>query len=196
MNAFLAIITAMTLPMALMSFGGGVIALIWLLVIGYWQIVLGGLIAGSIFTFLFPFLNAPALGLGALSITLQEKSALGFQILAFLANLWSGVLALAWVIGVYIFFDALGQKSHAVLFFVYGFAVATGPIGYMAEKSESATSGFMAFSSAWLYLGFGLCDYFTLVWMKLLILVVLLLLPAIVGAIVGHEYQQSLTDER
>jgi hypothetical protein len=139
-----------SIPLLFVNTFGGIVALIWLIIIGGYGFLIGAGILSFFFSaFGLALLMLPATGLQVLGFKLIQKDQkiLGL-ILMYLANLILVSVFSAWILYVY-YFGLVNVQSESdllpVMLWCYG--VATGPIQWMASKEggDSISTQIMTF---------------------------------------------------
>jgi len=123
---------------------GGIVALIWLIVLGdYWFLIGSGIFALFFSSFGLAILMLPSTGIQMLGIKLLEKknNILGFAAM-YLGNLLLLLAFSAWILYVY-YFGLMNTQSRSDLFpvMLWCYGVATGPIFWMASKEGKDSIG-------------------------------------------------------
>lgn len=132
------------LPLMALNFFGGIVGVIWLIVLGEWAalaVALGALILGPIVCSLalMPGLlvTAPALAMysrgGIPRIASYPLMLVGLT--------WTFVVVSAWALWWFAYYLGLGAASAIVPMLLIAYGVATGPWVYMAQKEAQGGSG-------------------------------------------------------
>ncbi len=118
----------------------GIVGGIWLLCLGQWHIVLGGLIAAIVtHTIYYTIASIPLVGLMALvSFFYRKKSRLGVAFIGLIAGLFDSLLVVGWLALVFIYFLKISFENDItllpILLFAYG--VAATPIISMSRGED------------------------------------------------------------
>lgn len=137
-----ALVAAVFVPFILLNSVGWGVAVVWLAIQGNWGLLAAGIGAAIIGPFLISLGMLPAMGLALLGVQLLEgrAKAAGYLLLA-AQYVWTlGVMAV-WGAGSFVFVTPDWQPDipHAL----WAYAIATGPLIYMAQKeSQSDPSSF------------------------------------------------------
>lgn len=115
---------------------------VWLAFIHQWRLILLGVVMGICLPTLYAIVIAPGMGLAAISAPLIEKGRrfLGGAIALF-ATLYSNSLIAVWVAGAFSVCVIQVEAHSPVPFVLWGYAVAVGPLSYMAEKDSEDSVG-------------------------------------------------------
>ena len=139
---FAAILGLISIPVRLLNFGGGIVGIIWLAVLGKWSLLGIGLISIFIFSFGLPLALVPAFLFAASGrVALErEKYVIGFLCLT-AGNLWTLAVMTVWCVSC--FYVALsnyysGGSIWPYLLWAYG--MATSPLAHMAAKKGETGS--------------------------------------------------------
>jgi len=136
------LIATLLVPIMLLNSIGGVVAGIWLIVIGKWTLVVSALISTVISTWVLALLLAPTLIFAKpfAWATERKKNAL-VLILGALSNLWTFVLMLLYSLGSFVFIFNNYESGTTVPYLLLAYAVSTGPWTYMAKGEHQSGGG-------------------------------------------------------
>ena len=144
------LILILGVPLMFINTFGGIVALVWLIVIGdYWYLIGAGIFSLFFSAFGLAILMLPSTGLQMAGFGLIKKNQkfLGF-ICMYIGNLLLLAVFAAWILYVY-YFGLINVQKEADLFpvMLWCYGVATGPIQWMASKegSESISTQIMTF---------------------------------------------------
>tara|TARA_B110000971_G_C19807330_1_gene407148 strand:- start:29 stop:658 length:630 start_codon:yes stop_codon:yes gene_type:complete len=132
----------------------GLVSGIWLLFLGEWKFVLGGLVSASISPFLLSLLLMPTLAIAAFGAWLIQKKLnfIGFPIV-FLGAICYQLVIVIWL-GTVLYFSlmfAIVTDSHIpTLIFSYGIAIA--PLSYFASKEKTSEGNLAVVTASFAYL--------------------------------------------
>ena len=136
------LILMLGIPLMLINGFGGVVAFIWIIILGgYWHLILAGILALLFSSFGLGLLMLPSTAVQFAGMTLIEKkqNVLGY-IFMYLANLLLLAAFAAWILYVYYFGLASVQKeAHLFPIMLWCYGVATGPIFWMASKERNSS---------------------------------------------------------
>ncbi len=141
-NYLLGILTAAVGLLSIFNFFSGFVGGIWLLILGNWQYVVGGLLLSFLMPFGYSIASLPALALVPLIGKFAErKQTFPLMFFGFLGSLFQNGIALIWVIYVFNFVIANADESNYIPLLIWGYSVTLGPLGYMASKESSDSHG-------------------------------------------------------
>jgi hypothetical protein len=142
MEAFNRLATALAVPLGLLNMLGGIVAGIWLAILGKWGIIGYGIAALFVSGFGLGIAMMPGLLFAAPAAALLEKgNKLGFYFFGFLSALYTVAILTVWCIAVLYFFARQADPSSIVPILLWSYGVATGPIGWMAQKEAQGGGG-------------------------------------------------------
>jgi hypothetical protein len=138
------LILAVGVPIMFINTFGGIVALIWLIILGdYWFLIGSGIFALFFSSFGLAILMLPSTGIQMIGIKLLEKknNFLGFAAM-YLGNLLLLLAFSAWILYVY-YFGLVNTQNKSDLFpiMLWCYGVATGPIFWMASKEGKDSIG-------------------------------------------------------
>lgn len=172
------------MPFMILNMIGGVIALIWLVILGQWATIFLGvaiLLAGALIVslLLLPAIGLAAVGLAALNR--GNKWAGWFSLL--LACPWTYIVIIIWEVAVFIVFEVRSTSENGIPARLWSYAVATGVWSYLASREWRGGDGDGAaaavFGAQVAYIVFAIC----LFWLRIplvhgiVVMAVPLLLP-------------------
>jgi len=164
-DIFSIILSALSIPIIFLNFFGGIIAAIWLLFLGQWELVLVAFIFTMIVPYAYLIVVLIQMPLIALLSYAQNKNK---KILALTAG-FINILIAHIVILVYVFFVldkailiSASRNLSITALLLLGYGVATSPFSYMASKEDAdATASFLAvFVSQISYITFAIAYLF------------------------------------
>ena len=136
MNFFEKLLTVLAIPLWIINSFGGIVAFIWLAILGYWPILIGGILISLFSSFAFTFAMIPSTGVQFLAIKMLEKKQ---KLLGIILMYIGTILLLAvftfWVFYIY-YAGFINIQSEGDIFpvLLWCFSVAVSPIQYMASK--------------------------------------------------------------
>ena len=136
------VITSVCIPLMLLNMFGGIVAGVWLAILGKWGIIGWGVASFFISSSLIGFAMAPGLLFAIPAIAFHEKGIkVGFYLFSFLGALYMVVILTVWCMGVLDFFidKADAGSLYATLLWSYG--VATGPLSYLTNRETQSGGG-------------------------------------------------------
>lgn len=138
----------LVVPLALMNSVGGIVAAIWLAILGQWGSLgygILGLIGSGI---ALGIAMAPGLLLAAPAAMFQEKGRVVAAIaFGFLSSLYTVAVLTIWCMAVLLFFMKRADASSIIPTLLWSYGVATGPIAWLAQKDLQAGNEFAMVSS-------------------------------------------------
>jgi hypothetical protein len=142
MEAFSKLAAALSIPLGLLNILGGIVAGIWLAVLGKWGIIGYGVAALFVSGFGLGIAMMPGLLFAAPAAMLHEKgNKLGFYFFGFLGALYTVAVLTAWCIAVLYFFARQANADSIIPILLWSYGVATGPIGWLAQKAAQGGGG-------------------------------------------------------
>jgi len=135
------LILMLGIPLMLVNSFGGIVAFIWLVVLGnYWFLIVSGIIALFFSSFFLGLLMLPSTAIHYAGIKLIEKkkNIFGF-IFIYLGNLFLLAAFAAWIL--YIYYIGLTHveiDSHLFPVMLWCYVVALGPIMWMVKKERAS----------------------------------------------------------
>jgi hypothetical protein len=135
MKAIGAVITALSIPLMILNMLGGVVAGIWLAILGQWGIIGAGILIIFVSTNILGLIIMPSLLLTAPAVLCGEKgNTIGMVCFGALSNLYILAVITAWCCGILFFFVRDVSASTLIPRLLWSYGLATGPWAYMAEK--------------------------------------------------------------
>ncbi len=136
-TGFLALITA---PLVILNVIGTIVAVIWLLCVGQWKLIILGFIVSFLFKFAYMIPALIHLPLGFLALKCMEKKYnLLSLFIVFINLLFINSINLVWIFFVYATSVHL-VTGNSLPYLLFGYAVATAPISYMASEDRDSIS--------------------------------------------------------
>lgn len=175
METFSRLATALAVPLGLLNLLGGIVAGIWLAVLGKWGIIGYGIGALFVSGFGLGIAMMPGLLFAAPAGVFYEKeNKLGFYFFGFLGALYTVAVLTGWCIAVLYFFVSRADSTSIIPVLLWSYGVATGPIAWLAQKEAQGGGGHGAMIST----------FFAQVAYVMVILAVLFLRVSLVDVIV------------
>lgn len=138
-----AIISLVSLPLMILNLFGGIVAGIWLIVLGHWVqfgLGIGILIGGSTLLGLIIMPSIP-FEMGGMALMKKGRAFLGMPLIL-AGGLWIYFVIYMWC--GFTFATMVGMaEGHMVPSALWGYANAVGPWGYMASKGAKEETGSM-----------------------------------------------------
>jgi hypothetical protein len=134
METFIALVS---IPIMVLNFFGGIVAGIWLIVLGKWSAFFLGLFAVFFSSWGLAIALMPSVGLGILGLRFLEKQQKAFgYFFALLGQLYTFSLLSAWCVGVLQVFLSMSDSSSKIPLVIWSYGVATGPWTWMAQQEQ------------------------------------------------------------
>lgn len=167
MNAILAILALLSIPITLMNILGGIISGIWLAIIGEWDVILLGLLSFFIGIFIISLALLPRLifGIPALRLINQGKVLMGI-IIGTPSAIYTILVMVAWCFLVFYSFDSTAEGYTRVPMLMWSYGIATGPWLYLAQQDvKESGEGFNPSAINMFFISVG---YFLMIFMTLI----------------------------
>lgn len=136
MGALLAILA---IPIMLLNWLGGIIGLIWLIILGDWATIGLGVVVLLVGTFAIGLALTPGMLVVAPMAALYERgqrtSAL---VVGALGLLWTYAVLTVWCVGMFAYMLSRAEGESVIPYLLWGYGAATGPWTYMAQKESRA----------------------------------------------------------
>lgn len=168
MKTFGALIAAIMIPLMLLNAFGGIIAGIWLAILGEWSAIFLGIAILFIGSFVVALLLAPGMGLagvGAMALERGNKLAGWFFLL--LASPWTYIVIIVWEIVIFNMFGKRVTPDNVIPMWLWSYGAATGVWSYMASKERQNGDGggaaAAAFGAQIAYIALAVCH----IWLDL-----------------------------
>ena len=143
-----ALISLIFLPLALLNLLGGIVAGIWLAILGEWAGIglgIAGLLGGALFCSL---LLLPGFLISIPAVFLLSKGGLG-KFLGFIIGmiglLWTYIVMSGWGMFAFDYFIKRADASSYIPYLLWAYGVAIGPWTYMASKEQNDYSNISVF---------------------------------------------------
>src|SRR5712692_8929458 len=135
MNAFAKIANALAVPLALINRFGGIVAGIWLAILGEWGSIGYGILMLVGAGFLLGRAMMPGMLFSAPAAAFLEKgNKPAFYFFGFLSTLYTIAVLTVWCVVVLYFFANRADTSSIIPMLLWSYGVATGPIAWLAQK--------------------------------------------------------------
>ena len=137
MKAFFGLVEVLSVPLVILNLLGGIVSLIWLLILGEWRLVLLGLLivlAGS-FLLMIAFLPSAILGAPAMYFASREKF-LAANVFMLPSILYTNAVVAVWCSALLVVFTRDAVLSDLVPRMIWSYGIATGALSYMASKES------------------------------------------------------------
>jgi hypothetical protein len=148
MKALSALITTLSIPLMILNMFGGIVAGIWLAILGQWSIIGIGVLIILNSTWTLGFVIMPAMLLAAPAAMFAEKrNTLGLVCFVALSNIYIHSVITLWCCGILFLFVRDATASSLIPKLLWSYCLATGPWAYMASRdakeSDSRASASM-----------------------------------------------------
>jgi hypothetical protein len=135
MKALGKLFDGMTVALMLLNMLGGIVAGIWLAILGEWGTIFRGLVTLAFGGFAISLVMMPGLLLAAPAAALDSKgSRAGFYLFGLLSLIYTNAVLIAWCILVMLYFANRADNSSVIPTMLWAYGAATGPIAYLAQK--------------------------------------------------------------
>ena len=125
-----------------LNFFSGIIAGIWLAIIGDWGSIGLGFLFGFVMPYAFAIASLPSMGLALLLGLVAEKGSKIFTaLLGFLSSAYNNILIAIWAFYVFGFFIGQIESSSYIPYLLWGYSTVMAPLAYMASKEPPDSYG-------------------------------------------------------
>ena len=137
MKALSGIITALSIPLMILNMLGGIVAGIWLAILGEWSMIITGILIFFVSTWVLGIIILPSLLLTTPAALFAEKGkTFGLVIFGTLSSIYILAVITAWCCGI-LFLFARNATPHTIIpLLLWSYGLATGPWAYMAGKES------------------------------------------------------------
>lgn len=186
MKTFGALIAAIMIPFMLLNAFGGIVAGIWLVILGEWSAIFLGIAILFVGAFAVSLLLAPGMGLAGVGvIALERGNKFAGWFFLLLASPWTYIVIIVWEIAIFNMFGKRVTTDNVIPMWLWSYGAATGVWSYLASKEQQSGGGAAAaaFSAQVAYIVLAVCR----IWLGLplvqtvIAMAVALLLPLIFG---------------
>ena len=138
MAALFRLMEMLAVPLAILNIFGGIVAGIWLAILGDWGSIGYGLLGLVIAHLVLALAMMPGLLLAAPGMVLYSKSGMRWLSYPFLlaSSLYNVVLISAWCVFILWFFLNRADESSYIPLVIWAYGAAIGPLSYMASKEN------------------------------------------------------------
>jgi len=141
MDAIARLITVLLIPIGFINMLGGIISGIWLMILGHWSPIGYGLLFLAFSSFGLGLAMMPGLIFAAPAAMMEEKgNKLGSYFFGFLSVFYTYGVLTAWCLVVMTYFLKQADNDSVIPLLIWSYGVATGPIGWMAQKERNEYS--------------------------------------------------------
>jgi len=148
MKALSALITILSIPLLILNMFSGIVAGIWLAILGQWSIIGIGVLIFINSTWVLGFVIMPAMLLAAPATMFAEKrNTFGLVCFVALSSIYILSVITLWCCGILFLFVRDATASSLIPRLLWSYGLATGPWAYMAsrdaQESDSQVSASM-----------------------------------------------------
>ena len=148
MKALGKLFDGLTVALMLLNMLGGIVAGIWLAILGEWGTIFRGLGILILGGFGLGLAMMPGLLLAAPAAALQSKdNRLGFYFFGLLSIVYTYAVLIAWCILVMLYFANRADGDSVIPTMLWAYGAATGPIAYLAQKDLQSGNEYGAIST-------------------------------------------------
>lgn len=142
MKAINGLISALSIPLMILNLLGGIVAGIWLAILGQWGTIGIGILVFFISTSILSFVIAPTILLAAPAAYCAEKGkTVGMVFFGAISNLYILAVVTIWCCGILFLFVRDATASNLIPKLLWSYGLATGPWAYMASKDAQGGEG-------------------------------------------------------
>lgn len=138
----LAIIQLLTLPILFLNFFGGIVAAIWLAVLGKWAIIFQAFAFAVFGHWIISLALMPGIGISALALHFQDRSKPLSHLIGIASILYTSAIMCAWCIIIFKFFTLKANSSNLIPIMLASYSAALGPWQFLASKEQNSYSNF------------------------------------------------------
>lgn len=129
------LLASMSAPLAILNALGGIVAGIWLAILGEWSAILLGLGILFLGAFVVSLLLAPGIALAGAGAGAIDRGNRRFGwLLILLASPWTYLVIIAWEVVIFQFFGNRATPTNMIPMWLWSYAAATGVWSYLANK--------------------------------------------------------------
>jgi len=139
MKAFFKFINVLSTPLVILNALGDVVSGVWLLIIGEWRLVVLGVIAIVLSSFILGLLMMPSLLFAGLASVIKGNG--GKMIPAVLSTLYTALVMTTWCVASLWLFGMSATSKNIVPLLIWSYGVAVGPWADMARKDQAGQDG-------------------------------------------------------
>jgi hypothetical protein len=148
MRVITTLISTLMLPIIILNLLGGIIAGIWLAILGEWRAI--GIGIASIFVSHFALSFALMLSMPLMfpvAYFIEKRNKIGIFFFGFLNLAYTMGLITFWCVGVLYFFASMATSQSIIPMLVWSYGIALSPWIFLAQKDEQAKNDFSTFST-------------------------------------------------
>jgi len=141
MDAIARLITVLLIPIGFINMLGGIISGIWLVILGHWSPIGYGLLFLAFSSFGLGLAMMLGLIFAAPAAMMEERgNKFGSYFFGFLSVLYTYGVLTVWCLVVMTYFLKQADNDSVIPLLIWSYGVATGPIGWMAQKERNEYS--------------------------------------------------------
>jgi hypothetical protein len=141
MEAIARLITVLLIPIGFINVLGGIVSGIWLAILGHWGAIGYGLLFLAFSSFGLGLAMMPGLIFAAPAAMMVEKgSKIGGYFFGLLSTLYTYGVLTAWCLAILAYYLKDADQDSIIPLLIWSYGVATGPIGWMAQKERNEYS--------------------------------------------------------
>ena len=138
----------LTVVLMLLNMLGGIVAGVWLAILGEWGTIFRGLATLFFGGFAISLAMMPGLLLAAPTAALQSKeSRAGLYFFGLLSMAYTYAILVVWCILVMLYFANRADSGSVIPTMLWAYGAATGPIAYLAQKDLQSGNEYAAIST-------------------------------------------------
>lgn len=142
MKALSGLITALSIPLMILNMLGGIVAGIWLAILGDWGTIGAGILVFFVSTGILGFVIMPSILLAVpAALCAQKRNTFGLVCFGTLSSLYILTVITLWCCGILFFFLRDATASSLIPRLLWSYGLATGPWAYMAGKDAQGGEG-------------------------------------------------------
>lgn len=141
MKGLLALLNMLGMFFMILNMFGGIIAGVWLAVLGEWWALGLGLLVVIISSFVLSLAVLPSIALAAGAVLAGKRSKFAFLLLGLLSNLYVVAIMTTWCVGALFAFMSRATEQSWIPLLIWSYGAATGPWSYMASKESESGGG-------------------------------------------------------
>jgi hypothetical protein len=142
MGAFSNFISVISIPLGLLNTFGGIVAGVWLAILGEWGIIGYGVVILIFASFTLGLAMMPGLMFAIPAASMAERgNKIGSYLFNFLGSIYGGIVLTIWCVGLLYYFAHQANADSIVPILLWSYGVATGPIGWLTQKEIQSGGG-------------------------------------------------------
>jgi len=135
------IFSALSFPLFILNMFGGIIAGVWLVVLGEWREIGFGVLIFFVSTFLLRLILMPTVLFGLpTAYFANRKNTLGIIFFSSLGSIYIYGMITIWCCWIFFLFVRNLTPANTIPTLIWSYGIATGPWAYIASKEQGASS--------------------------------------------------------